>query len=66
MTGVLTFDPPLGVCLRVPGPGPEAGEADDGALGQRDHSLTRGHAPHVQCQRVLSRLLPLESDLKDN
>ena len=64
--GVLTFDPPLGVGLRVPGPGPEAGEADDGALGQRVHGLARGHAAHVQRDRVLGRLLPLQRNLDNS
>ena len=59
----LTLDPPLRVGLGCPDPG--AGEADDGALGQGEHRLPRGHAPHVQRQSVLCRLLPLESNLKN-
>lgn len=58
----LTFDPPLGIGLGVldcP-----AGEANDGTLRQMLDGLATGHTPHVEGQRVLRRLLPLEGHLR--
>ena len=57
----LTFDPPVRVALGVLDS--PLGEADDGTLREVVHGLSAGHAPHVEGQGVLCRLLSLEGHL---